>query len=144
MICFHSVFGKVDLFLMLDFVYSAHNMLGETLSGLAIIGLIVALFARDPRGGARRATAAFLRLFAIVLSVQWLLGIINFIGVRQLGSMVSWTHPIIMTIVVALAHIVSGRVRKSPDFGYVPVVVLTALMAAAILFGIGRFGVNVF
>lgn len=113
-----------------------HHMLGQTILGIALIGVIVALFARDPNGGARRAAAVFSRLFAVVLSIQWILGLIVFLS-RASFSFAALAHPIIMTVVVALAHIVSGRVNKDRRFGYGPLLGMMVLMLVAIYFGIG-------
>lgn len=90
-----------------------HQFLGESLVTVAVIGLLVTLFAKEPHSGARRLSLLVLRLFVILLSIQWLLGLINYFFFPA-GARPSLAHPLLMTLVVAAAHILAGRSRKSP------------------------------
>lgn len=117
-------------------IQQIHAILGETLRGIAVLGFLVALFARDPDGGGRRATIVFLRLFAIVLSIQWLIGIVNYFQLPA-AARPSLAHPLIMTVAVALVHIISSKAKKKVGFGYGPILATTALATALISYGIG-------
>lgn len=88
-----------------------HQFLGESLVTLAVLGLIATLFAKDPGGGARRLSLTVLRLFIILLSIQWLLGVINYF-MFPAGARPSLAHPLLMTAVVAVSHILGGKARK--------------------------------
>lgn len=88
-----------------------HQYLGESLVTVAVLGLIAALFAKDPDGGARRLTLIALRVFIILLSLQWLLGVINYFTFPA-GARPGLAHPLLMTVVVAAAHILGGKARK--------------------------------
>lgn len=108
-----------------------HRFIGESLVTVAVIGVIVALFAANAEGGARRWAEILFRIFGGLLSLQWLLGVVSFIA---LGFGPNWTHPIFMTAVLAAFHIYSGRMRKGEPqhWAYVG-----AYVAAAVLIYIG-------
>lgn len=90
-----------------------HRFLGESLVTLAVLGLIAALLARDPNGGARRLTLVALRLFIGLLSLQWLLGVINYFTIPA-AVRPSLAHPLLMTLVVAASHMLGGKARQEP------------------------------
>lgn len=93
-----------------------HQFLGESLVTLAVLGLVATLFAKDPNSGARRLSLTVLRLFIILLSIQWLLGVINYF-LYPAGARPSLAHPLLMTAVVAASHMLGGRARKSASAG---------------------------
>lgn len=93
-----------------------HQFLGESLVTLAIIGLLTAVFAKDPSGGTHRFVHIALRIFAVLLSIQWLLGVINYFQFPA-AARPSLAHPLLMTAVVAAVHIASGKVKEKPAVG---------------------------
>lgn len=88
-----------------------HQFLGESLVTLAVLGLLATLFAKDPNGGARRLSITVLRLFIILISIQWLLGVITYF-MFPAAARPSLAHPLLMTAVVAVSHILGGRARR--------------------------------
>lgn len=112
-----------------------HRYLGESLMTVALISVLLALLAKEPASGLRRASLIAGRVLVVLLSLQWLLGIINYFSLPAAlrGSLV---HPILMTAVVAFVHIFMGKVRKDPEFGRLKLVGLYAVTFAAIFVGI--------
>jgi hypothetical protein len=96
---------------------SIHQFLGYLMPTVAAIGFVLSLFARQPESGARRYSLVFLRIFVILLSIQWLLGVINYF-MFPAGARPSLVHPLWMTVVVAAVHILAGRARRDPASGW--------------------------
>lgn len=88
-----------------------HQFLGESLVTLAVLGLLATVFAKDPNGGARRLSLTVLRVFIILISIQWLLGVINYFTFPA-AARPGLAHPLLMTAVVAASHIFGGKARK--------------------------------
>ncbi len=119
----------------MDVINVLHRYIGESLMAVALISVLLALFARDPNSAMRRTALIAGRVLVIVLSVQWLLGIINYFALpaEVRGSLL---HPIWMTAVVAFVHIFMGKVRKAPDFSQWGLVGLYAVTFVGIFLGI--------
>jgi len=116
------------------FVSPVHQFLGESLITLSIVGLLITLFLKESGGGMHRASLIALRIWVILLSVQWLLGVITYFAYPA-GARPSLAHPLLMTAVVAAAHMLAGKVRKAPETGRN--LAMGAFADAAVLMWIG-------
>jgi len=110
-----------------------HRYLGETLVALVLIGLLLALGAKDPAGGLRRGALGVGRILVMLLSLQWLLGIINFFSLPA-EVRPGWGHPVIMTLVVALGHMAMGRARKDPKASHWRLALIFAVLAVLMIY----------
>lgn len=114
----------------MEFVSTLHRYLGESLVTIAIIGAILALLASDPKSTITRATWIVTRIFGILLSVQWLLGVINYFSLPS-AVRPGLAHPILMTLAVAAFHPIQRRLEKSgasPRWGLLGLLALTAAL----------------
>jgi|GEM_PF-3546374 len=116
------------------FVSLIHRFLGESLVTLSVLGLLLTLFIKDSGGGTHRYSLIALRLFVVLLSLQWLLGVINYFQFPA-GARPSLAHPLIMTAVVAVAHILSGKVKQAPASGRG--LAMGTFLGAAVLMWVG-------
>ncbi len=121
---------------MNEAVITIHRYLGESLVTIAVIGALLALFSTDPKSGVTRAAWIVVRIFGVLISVQWLLGIINYF---MLPSAVrpSLAHPILMTLIVAAFHPAQRRVQKLDGAPRWPMLGLLAVTAILLWIGIG-------
>lgn len=133
---FAQVHHPSGRFCSLSAITLIHRIVGESIVWLPIIGLIAAFFIKDSQGegGARKTVLIVGRILVVLLSIQWLLGVINYFtfpgDVRP-----SLIHPILMTLLVAGVHIAMGRARRDADFGKAGFIGLYAVTAAAIIVG---------
>lgn len=111
-----------------------HKYLGESLITLSILGLLITLFVKGPEGGTHRLAQIALRLLVILLSLQWLLGVINYFTIPAVARP-SLAHPLIMTVVVAASHILAGKAKSAPASG--KGIMVGIFVGAAVLMWIG-------
>lgn len=107
-----------------------HRVLGESLVTIAIIGALLGVFSTDPKSGVARAAWSVVRVFGVLISIQWLLGIINYFSL-PMAVRPSLAHPILMTVVVAAFHPAQRRLQKlsgSPRWPLVGLLVATAIL----------------
>lgn len=88
-----------------------HRYLGESLVTVALVGLLLSLFAKAPTGGARRGALILGRIFAGLIDLQWLLGVVSYFG-RPAAVRPSLMHPAVMTLMVAAFHIYFRRLQR--------------------------------
>lgn len=94
----------------MDVISTIHRYLGETLLLVALIGVILALVALARRREMERAERVFGIIYAGLLDLQALLGVIQFIWLMTLGAtnLVTSTfilHPILMVLAVIVVHV---------------------------------------
>jgi len=88
-----------------------HRLIGETLLFAAAAGLAVSLAATDSRRPWQRAAAALMKLYGILIGIQWLLGWIGYFGSPS-EARPSLYHPIIMTVLLGFYHARQARLGR--------------------------------
>ncbi|BAS26545.1 hypothetical protein [Limnochorda pilosa] len=110
-----------------------HGILGEVLLGAAVFGILVALgeigAGREPRWSRR-----FLGALSIVLALQWLLGVANYVLAPPLRRP-ELGHPGLMTVLVGFVQWGNGRLRRGGERAGWLVAGLLAVTAAAMYMG---------
>ena len=117
-------------------IATLHRYLGESLVTIAFIGAVLGLFASDPKGGVAKAAWIVVRVFGVLISIQWLLGIINYFMLPA-AVRPSLAHPLLMTLIVAAFHPAQRRLQKLEGSPRWPLVGLLAVTAVLIWIGIG-------
>ena len=111
----------------------AHSGLRWLLIAVTVFALIVAL--RAMRGGGGMLNRIAMLLFRIVITLQWLVGVLLLVVKYPIGE---WPgrleHILIMTVAMALTHIFGGRRAARPLVSLLLIVVVLAL----VIFGIVR------
>lgn len=115
-----------------------HRYLGETLFTVALVGLVLSLFAKSPASGARRGALIFGRAFAGLIDLQWLLGVISYFG-RPAAARPSLMHPLIMTLMVVGFHLYFRRLQRQEPANQWPFV--AAYLGAWLLIYVGSLNV---
>lgn len=88
-----------------------HRFLGESLVTVALIGLLLSLFAKAPGSKARRGSLILGRVFAGLIDLQWLLGVISYFAIPA-AARPSLMHPLVMTVMVVAFHIYFRRLQR--------------------------------
>ncbi len=111
----------------------AHSGLRWLLIAVTVFALIVAL--RAMRGGGGMLNRIAMLLFRIIITLQWLVGVLLLVVKYPIGE---WPgrleHILIMTVAMALTHIFGGRRAARPLVSLLLIVVVLAL----VIFGIVR------
>lgn len=120
---------------MSDTIIVLHRYIGESLVTIAILGALLGLFATDPKSSVARAAWVFVRLFGVLISIQWLLGIVNYFTLPA-AVRPTLAHPILMTVIVAAFHPLQSRLQKLESSPRWPLVGLLAGTAVLLWVGI--------
>lgn len=111
----------------------AHSGLRWLLLAITVFALVVTL--RSMRGGAGVLKRVAMLLFRIVITLQWLVGLLLLVVKYPIGE---WPgrleHILIMTVAMALTHIFGGRRSARPLVSLILILVVLAL----VIFGIWR------
>ena len=98
-----------------------HRYLGETLFIGAVVGALVSLFAKAPGSGARRGAFILGRVFAGLIDLQWLLGVISYFALPA-AIRPSLIHPLLMTVMAVGFHVYLRRLQKEEPANQWPLV----------------------
>jgi hypothetical protein len=122
---------------MVQVILQAHSGWRYLVLLMLVLTIVKALIGLVSRGRWGSLDEWLNRLTPIVLDIQFLLGIILWIllqgwtGALGIGS---WEHPVTMIIGIAIAHIVSRRVKAAPaDAGKYQTALLGYLIAVVVI-----------
>ncbi len=109
-----------------------HSGLRWLLIAVTVVALIVTL--RSFRGGAGMLNRIAMLLFRIVITLQWLVGVILLVVKYPIGE---WPgrleHIVTMTLAMVLTHIFGGRRASRPLVSLILIVVVLALVIYGIV-----------
>jgi len=105
----------------MEALLSIHRILGFMLFLVAIAGVLVSLFAKAPGSGPRRGALVLGRVFAGLIDLQWLLGVIGFFALPAASRPSLW-HPLLMTVMAVGFHVYLRRLHKEEPANQWPLV----------------------
>lgn len=102
----------------MDIIRMIHRFLGETLLLIALIGVILAIVGLIRKQAMERAESIFGMVYAGLLDLQALLGLVSLVYLISLAGTSLLTskfilHPILMLLAVVVVHASRGR-RSGP------------------------------
>ena len=123
---------------MNDFLLQLHSGVRWLVVLVTIIALIKLILGLVQKSAYDTLTQRLMMAFSMLLSVQWLIGIILFLVMNSFSVGYRWEHAVTMTIAVAVANM-HRRWKAAPDTTrYRNSLIIVLVVLALVFVGVAR------
>lgn len=123
---------------MNDFLLQLHSGVRWLVVLVTIIALIKLILGLVQKSAYDTLTQRLMMAFSMLISVQWLIGIILFLVMNSFSVGYRWEHAVTMTIAVAVANM-HRRWKAAPDATrYRSSLIIVVVVLALVFIGVAR------